>query len=99
MFTSHLLALAAAITSVSAVYQGFNYGAVHTDGSAMVKSDYQNLFTTAQNLVGTSGFTSARIYTMIQAGTTNSPTEAIPAAIATNTSLLLGLWASAGPAV
>lgn len=33
---------------------------------------------------------------MIQAGTTNSPISAIPAAIATNTRLLLGLWGSAG---
>ena len=33
---------------------------------------------------------------MIQAGTPNTPTEAIPAAISTKTSLLLGLWASAG---
>jgi len=36
---------------------------------------------------------------MIQAGTTNTPTEAIPAAITTKTTLLLGLWASAGSAV
>jgi glucan endo-1,3-beta-D-glucosidase len=33
---------------------------------------------------------------MIQAGTTNTPIEAIPAAISTSTTLLLGLWASAG---
>ena len=36
---------------------------------------------------------------MIQAGTTNTPTEAIPAAITTKTTLLLGLWASAGSAI
>ena len=36
---------------------------------------------------------------MIQAGTTNTPIEAIPAAIDTKTTLLLGLWASAGQAV
>lgn len=35
---------------------------------------------------------------MIQAGTANTPISAIPAAIATRTSLLLGLWASAGQA-
>ena len=98
MFTSHLLVLAASIASASAVYQGFNYGSTFTDGSALVESDFQSRFTTAQNLVGTSGFTSARLYTMIQGGTTNTPTEAIPAAIATKTSLLLGLWASAGQA-
>ena len=36
--------------------------------------------------------------TTIQGGTTNTPISAIPAAIATNTRLLLGLWASAGEA-
>ena len=35
---------------------------------------------------------------MIQAGTADTLTEAIPAAISTKTSLLLGLWASAGQA-
>jgi glucan endo-1,3-beta-D-glucosidase len=100
MFALHLLALTACIgTSASAVYQGFNYGPTYTDGSAVVQSDFQNLFTTAQNLVGTSGFASARLYTMIQAGTTNTPTQAIAAAIDTETSLLLGLWGSAGPTI
>jgi glucan endo-1,3-beta-D-glucosidase len=93
-----LSALLISFVSASGTYQGFNYGSVYTDNSAIIQSDYQNLFTTAQNLVGTSGFTSARLFTMIQAGTTNTPTEAIPAAIDTGTSLLLGLWASAGSA-
>jgi len=99
MFNSHLLSLACFVAYASAVYQGFNYGATYTDGSAIVQSDFQNEFTTAKNLVGTSGFTSARLYTTIQAGTTNTPTEAIPAAIDTQTTLLLGLWASAGQTV
>jgi glucan endo-1,3-beta-D-glucosidase len=98
MFIPHLLAIAASVASASAVYQGFSYGSTFTDNSPVVQSDFQNEFTTAQNLVGTSGFTSARLYTMIQAGTTNTPIEAIPAAIATKTTLLLGLWASAGQA-
>jgi glucan endo-1,3-beta-D-glucosidase len=99
MFTSRLLAIAALFGSAYAVvYQGFNYGSTNTDNSAVVEAQFQSLFTTAQSLVGTSGFTSARLYTMIQAGTTNTPTEAIPAAITTKTTLLLGLWASAGSA-
>lgn len=76
--------------------QGFNYGATNTDNSAVTESQYQDRFTTAQNLVGASGFTSARLYTLIQAGTTNTPTEAIQAAINTKTTLLLGLWGSGG---
>jgi glucan endo-1,3-beta-D-glucosidase len=99
MFTS-ILSLAAFVASASAVvYQGFNYGPTNTDSSAVVESDFEDLFTTAQTLVGISGFTSARLYTMIQAGTTNTPTEAIPAAITTKTTLLLGLWASAGSTI
>lgn len=99
MLSSSLLSLAALfVASVSAVYQGFNYGSTNTDGSAVLEADFQSRFTTAQNLVGTSGFTSARLYTMVQAGTTNTPIQAIQAAINTNTTLLLGLWASAGQA-
>jgi glucan endo-1,3-beta-D-glucosidase len=62
-----------------------------------VQSDFEALYQTAAKLVGTDAkFTSARLYTMIQGGTDNSPIEAIPAAIAQGTSLLLGLWASGG---
>ena len=76
--------------------QGFNYGSTNTDNSPILEQQYQNDFTTAQNLVGATGFTSARLYTTIQAGTTNTPTQAIQAAINTKTSLLLGLWGSGG---
>src|SRR5262249_37172860 len=41
-------------------------------------------------------FSSARLYTMIQHGTTADPISAIEAAIDTNTTLLLGIWCSAG---
>ncbi|KAF2236360.1 glycoside hydrolase family 17 protein [Viridothelium virens] len=96
MYTSSLFALAASLGSVSAVYKGFNYGSTFTNNAPKVQSDFQYEFGNASALVGTSGFTSARLYTMIQAGTTNTPIEAIPAAIDTQTTLLLGLWASAG---
>lgn len=140
MFTSSLLALATTLAAASAqVYRGFNYASVFTDGSAITQTDYEKEFSTAQKLVGTSGFTSARLFTMIQvcpplkkylefreeqnskdipidipnstnnkkyinlflfqAGTTNTPTQAIPAAITTKTSLLLGLFLSSDQAV
>ena len=100
MFAYKLLALAGAVAFASAqVYRGFNYGSVRADGSAITQADYEREFSTAQKLVDTSGFASARIYTMIQAGTTNSPTQAIPAAINTKTSLLLGLFLSSDQAV
>ena len=101
MFIPYFFSIAVFIASASAVYQGFNYGAFYTDSrttSPVPQSDFENLFSTAQKLVGTSGFNSARLFTMIQYGTTNTPIEAIPAAINTKTSLLLGMWASAGSA-
>ncbi|KAF4637826.1 hypothetical protein G7Y89_g238 [Cudoniella acicularis] len=98
MRSSSVLALAASVSSAAATaYQGFNYGSTNADGSFTSQAQYEAQFTTAKNLVGTSGFTSARLYTMIQGGSsTNQPTEAIPAAISAGTSLLLGLWASGG---
>ncbi|KAL9013793.1 MAG: hypothetical protein Q9173_001537 [Seirophora scorigena] len=76
------------------VLQGFNYGSVFTNDAPVTRQDYINRFNTARQLQGTSGFTSARLFTMIQGGTVNAPIEAIPAAIATNTQLLLGVFLS-----
>ena len=99
MYISHLLALVAAVATTSAqTLQGFNYGATNTDNSPVLEAQFEKGFSSAQKLAGTSGFTSARLFTTIQAGTTNTPTEAIQAAINTKTTLLLGFWASAGDA-
>lgn len=83
-------------TAASAAVKGFNYGSTFTTGAAKMQADFEDEFTTAANLEGTSGFTSARLYTMVQGGTASDPISAIPAAIKTKTSLLLGLWASGG---
>ncbi|KAJ5407882.1 glucan endo-1-3-beta-glucosidase eglC [Penicillium cosmopolitanum] len=91
-----LLALALSVASVDAASKGFNYGATKADGSSKYQADFQKDFAAAKVLVGQDGFTSARLYTMIQGGTTNTPIEAIPAAIAEKTELLLGLWVSGG---
>ncbi|WPH03628.1 Hypothetical protein R9X50_00651100 [Acrodontium crateriforme] len=94
---STLLAAASAIVSAQATYSGFNYGSTFTTGAAKGEADFKAEFERAKSLAGTnSEFTSARLYTMIQAGTTNTPISAIQAAIDTKTTLLLGLWASAG---
>ncbi|EME41157.1 glycoside hydrolase family 17 protein [Dothistroma septosporum NZE10] len=91
-----LLALAGAAT---AQIRGFNYGALYADNSARMQSDWEADFKAAQNLPGTTGFTSARLFTMIQGYSTGSDIiQALPAAAATNTSLLLGLWCSSGDA-
>ncbi|KFA49052.1 hypothetical protein S40293_06181 [Stachybotrys chartarum IBT 40293] len=92
-----LLALVAMASSAEAAYRGFNYGSTFTDGAAKVQANFEAEFRAAANLDGADGaFTSARLFTMIQAGTANDPISAIPAAINTRTSLLFGLWASAG---
>ncbi|GAW10888.1 hypothetical protein ANO14919_002240 [Xylariales sp. No.14919] len=93
------VALLSALASVaSATKLGFNYGSTFTTGAAKMQPDFEAEFTTAANLKGTKGWTSARLYTMVQGGTASDPISAIPAAIKTKTSLLLGLWASAGDA-
>jgi len=96
MRVSLTFSIAAALATANAQLRGFNYGSSFTTGAAKQQSDFEAEFNAAKNLPGAGGFTSARIYTMIQSGTTNSPISAIPAAIATKTTLLLGLWASAG---
>ena len=99
MLSSTLLAAFAACFSSTAYsqYQGFNYGSTNTDSSPVTLDQFTSDFTTAKALAGTNdAFTSARLYTCIQAGTTDTPSDAFQAAINTNTSLLLGLWASAG---
>lgn len=89
-----LLALASGAAALS---RGFNYGSLDLDGSPRTLEDFTNQFNAAKALQGTNGvFTSARLFTMIQAGTSGDLTSAIQAAINTDTSLLLGLWASAG---
>jgi glucan endo-1,3-beta-D-glucosidase len=63
MRSSTLLALAASLSSSSATLQGFNYGSTRSDGSFQTEADFQALFSTAKAV--SSGFTSARLYTMI----------------------------------
>lgn len=96
-FTS-ILAVAAAIGGAAAqdqVYLGFNSGASDDTGKAKSQSDFEKEFKTAKSLQGAPGdFTAVRLYSNIQWQTDGTPIAAFPAAIATNTKLLLGLWAS-----
>jgi glucan endo-1,3-beta-D-glucosidase len=100
-FSSSLLAATAVLSTAYAQegFKGLNYGALFNNQAPKLQADFEYEFKAAKNLPGTNGeFTGARLYTMIQGGTTNSVLSAIPAAIATKTQLLLGLWASAGDA-
>ncbi|EJT69608.1 GPI-anchored cell wall beta-1,3-endoglucanase EglC [Gaeumannomyces tritici R3-111a-1] len=79
--------------------QGFNYGATNNDGSCRGYADFVRFFNEAKSLAGAPSFTSARLYTSIQCGTAADPISAYQAAIDTDTSILVGFWASAGRAV
>jgi glucan endo-1,3-beta-D-glucosidase len=96
--SSTLLATAGLLSSANAAIKGFNYGANFNNNQAKVLADFEYEFNAAKQLPGTNGWTSARLYTMIQHGTQNTIIEAIQAAINTKTTLLLGMWASAGQA-
>ncbi|KAK8071759.1 glycoside hydrolase family 17 protein [Apiospora saccharicola] len=77
--------------------KGFNYGAFFMNQQAKLQADFAYEFNRAKNLPGTSGWSSARLYSMVQWHTANDVIQAIPAAIDTQTTLLLGLWISGGP--
>jgi glucan endo-1,3-beta-D-glucosidase len=84
-----------ALGSAQVVYQGFNYGASLDGTTPKVQSNFHDEFTTAQALANSPGlFNSVRLFTCIQFGTIEDPSEAFAAAIATNTSILVGMWAS-----
>jgi glucan endo-1,3-beta-D-glucosidase len=96
-FVSALAVAAATVSSALAqdLILGFNSGASDDTGKAKTQEDFEKEFTTAQNLVGAPGnFTAIRLYSNIQWETTDTPIAAFPAAIATNSKLLLGIWAS-----
>lgn len=84
-----LLSLLGSASTALAAVRGFNYAAQEA-----TEANFEASFKLAGSLQGLDDFTGARLYTMIQEGTTNSPIQAIPAAIATKSTLLLGLWAS-----
>ena len=65
MQLAQLAAFAMSLATVEAAYQGFNYGNKKSDESSKFQADFEAEFKVAKNLVGTSGFTSARLYTMI----------------------------------
>ncbi|RWA11280.1 hypothetical protein EKO27_g3827 [Xylaria grammica] len=85
----------ASLASASENYLGFNSGAMKTDNSAKFKADFLAEFNTAQGLKGAPGkFDAVRLYTNIQAYSTNDPIEAFDAAVESKTKILLGIWTS-----
>lgn len=95
---SNTVSLLALASLASAQLKGFNYGSTNNDGSCRGYDDFVRFFTEAKGLAGTSGFAAARLYTSVQCGTAADPIAAFRAAVDTQTSVLVGLWASAGRA-
>ncbi|CAN8104519.1 unnamed protein product [Discula destructiva] len=91
---SSIIPSALAAAAANSGIKGFNYGAFFMNYTPKLEADFEYEFSRAQTLDTTSGWNSARLYTMIQYGTASDPIQAIPAAIATQTKLLLGLWVS-----
>ncbi|KAI4846701.1 glycoside hydrolase, partial [Aureobasidium sp. EXF-8845] len=89
MRNSIFYTVAAMVNAALASYQGFNYAAQGND-----RESFHQQFSLSTSLPGTASFSSARLYTMLQEGGNETVIQAIPAALATNTKLLLGLWTS-----
>ncbi|KAJ4318148.1 hypothetical protein N0V94_004584 [Neodidymelliopsis sp. IMI 364377] len=97
MRLSAALSIAATLGSTAAqgTILGFNSGASDDKGNAKNQQDFEREFKAAKSLNGAPGeFNTIRLYSNIQWNTPDTPIAAFPAAIATNTSLLLGIWAS-----
>ncbi|CZT18171.1 uncharacterized protein RCC_04011 [Ramularia collo-cygni] len=93
----HFTTFLALVSGAAAQFRGFNYGSKDLDGSPRTLQDFEDQFNAAKRLPGQEGvFTSARLFTMIQDGTSGDLISAIQAAVNTDTNLLLGLWGSAG---
>ena len=55
---------AAAVSAANSGIKGFNYGAFFLNQAAKQQADFEYEFNRAKSLSGTSGWTSARLYTM-----------------------------------
>lgn len=88
MKTGQLVALAAAaISGADAYYKGFNIGANLANGACRSQSDWEFAFNTIASFPG--NFKSARLYASSDC---NTLANAVPAALSTGTTLLVGIW-------
>lgn len=75
--------------STQAFWKGFNLGANLPSGACKTRGDWERDFRTLQSLPG--HFSSARLFASSDC---NTLANAVPAAIATGTTLLVGVWAT-----
>jgi len=83
---SYLVAFAAALSSVHA-FKGMNFGAQMPSGACKSEADWLKNFQIMHSLPG--GFSSARVFASSDC---NTLANAVPAALATNTKILVGVW-------
>ncbi|KXT14544.1 hypothetical protein AC579_9109 [Pseudocercospora musae] len=93
MYLLNIILLASTVAAQA--LKGFNSGGYGPNGLKRA-ADFKKEFEKIHNLPGAPGFSTARLFTMIQGETDGEPVEAFQPAIETKTKLLLGLWASAG---
>ena len=86
-FSTTLTALAAAIPFTTAYWAGFNVGANNEDGSCKTTAQWTTAFNKLKTLP--QDITSVRLYASSDC---NTLLYAVPAAIATNTQILVGVW-------
>ncbi|KAJ9645848.1 hypothetical protein H2201_008205 [Coniosporium apollinis] len=80
-------AFAAILTTTEAYWKGFNIGANNPDGSCKTRADWELAFNTLKSLPGS--FIDVRLFASSDCGTL---ANAVPAALATGTNLLVGIW-------
>lgn len=79
--------LTTVFAGVDAYWKGFNVAAQNPDGSCKSQADWENSFRKLQSLPGY--FTSVRVYS---ASDCNTLANAVPAALATGSQILVGVW-------
>lgn len=82
-----IFALAAAVTTSCAFFQGFNIGANLASGACRTEQDWEFAFNKIAGFPGE--FRNARLYASSDC---NTLANAVPAAIKTETKLLVGIW-------
>ncbi|KAJ8114353.1 hypothetical protein OPT61_g3748 [Boeremia exigua] len=95
MSTVFSVVVAFGYTAAQRTILGFNSGASDDKGNPKTQQDFEREFRAAQNIEGLPNqVNTIRLYSNVQWRTNSTPIAAFSAAVATNTSLLLGIWAS-----
>ena len=89
VLSTALIAFLFLFQSTQALWKGFNLGANLPSGACKSRGDWEKDFRTLQSLPGY--FSSARLFASSDC---NTLANAVPAAIATGTTLLVGVWAT-----